>query len=258
MPNENGREKLLLRKICDTFFPSTHPLFFLQIPHDRFNRFTLAKPYLTPSTYIHWQLNIYSEETIKTNLSPFLFHVYIYFSSSLSLYSRSSHDSLHDSREKWWKLSLTEELQRFVKRCVQTEFAFCIIQECVSRDMAGVHKRAWTKWRGPLCPMGVWQWTSALRIVTGLTNVFREGYHGCLASQWLGQHRLIIFYSTLCVLRHAAYVTRPWNYNYWTSAAYILENSSFAPHRSLNANKAELSLRYMSPFPRLPVPLSPV
>lgn len=125
-------------------------------------------------------------------------------------------------------------------------------------DMAGVHKRAWTKWRGPLCPMGVWQWTSALRIVTGLTNVFRGGgrYHGCLASQWLGQHRLIIFYSTLCVARHAAYVTRPWNYNYWTSAAYILENSSFARHRSLNANKAVLSLRYMSPFPRLRSPAS--
>lgn len=81
-------------------------------------------------------------------------------------------------------------------------------------------------------------------------------YHGCLASQWLGQHRLIIFYSTLCVARHAAYVTRPWNYNYWTSAAYILENSSFARHRSLNANKAVLSLRYMSPFPRLRSPAS--
>lgn len=110
---------------------------------------------------------------------------------------------------------------------------------------------------GPLCPMGVTM-DLALRIVTGLTNVFRggggRGYHGCLASQWLGQHQLIIFYSTLCVLRHAAYVTRPWNYNYWTSAAYILENSSFAPHRSLNANKAELSLRYMSPFPRLLYP----
>lgn len=143
-----------------------------------------------------------------------------------------------------------------IETLCSTEFAFCIIEECVSRDMAGVHKRAWTKWRCPLCPMGVWQWTSALRIVTGLTNVFREGYHGCLASQWLGQHRLIIFYSTLCVLRHAAYVTRSWNYNYWTSAAYILENSSFAPHRSLNANKAELSLRYMSPFPRL-LPLLP-
>ena len=112
--------------------------------------------------------------------------------------------------------------QRSVKR-VQLNLPSALYRN-VSRNMFGVHKRAWTKCHGPLCPMGVTM-DLALRIVTGLTNVFK-GYHGCLASPWLGQHQFIIFYSTLCV-RRAAYVTRPWNSNYWTSATYVLENSGF-------------------------------
>ena len=153
--------------------------------------------------------------------------------SSDSLRSFRFSNSFSRILEKSWKLSLTEELQYTVKR-VQLNLPSALYRN-VSRNMLGVHKRAWTKCHSPLYPMGVTM-DLVLRIVTGLTNV-SKGYHGCLASPWLGQHQLIIFYSTLCV-RHAAYVTRPWSCNYWTSA--VLENSGSVLHRSLNANKASL------------------
>lgn len=81
----------------------------------------------------------------------------------------------------------------------------------------------------------------------GLSRMF-----GIAVARPTSAHHLL--FNPLRGAARCTYVTRPWNYNYWTSAAYILENSSFAPHRSLNANKAELSLRYMSPFPRLLYP----
>lgn len=74
---------------------------------------------------------------------------------------------------------------------------------------------------GPLCPMGVTM-DLALRIVTGLTNVFGgwgggrgEGLSrmfGIAVARPTSAHHLL--FNPLRGAARCTYVTRPWNYNY--------------------------------------------
>lgn len=111
----------------------------------------------------------------KTRPSQTSSHLYPESSSP----SLSSASFLHQSRflASAWKVMKVISPRGGSQRC-ETEPRHgqlnlpSALQRNVSRNMLGVRKQARTKWRSPLCPMGVTMGL-ALRIVTGLTNVFR-------------------------------------------------------------------------------------